>query len=266
MQPRVFVPTRHFSDSSSSWTDFFKGKKPETKAEEAKAEEPKVDEVKPEEAAAEPAAEAPKEEAPVADAEEEVLTPDVVSNEDLVKSAKAKMTEYIKEIDSLKATASRNDLAIKEYQNKVKELQAMVKREIDEQDNIRDRGRKDVADAKKFGVSSFCKNLLEGIDTLEMCLAAGQKTLAANPNTDLKNFIEGIVMSQQMFAKILASQQVVKYESMGEKADPNLHFVTAQLPDPEKEEGTIIHVIKEGYMIQERVLRPAQVCVVAPKM
>jgi molecular chaperone GrpE len=203
------------------------------------------------------ASEKPQTEAPVEEPVAEV---------DPVAAAQAKVSEYAKQIDELKKAAVRSELAVKEYQNKVKELQAMVKREIDEQDNIRDRGRKDVSDAKKFGVSSFCKNLLEGVDTLEMCLAAGQKTLAATPNTDLKNFIEGIVMSQQMFAKILASQQVVKYESMGEKADPNLHFVTAQLPDPEKEEGTIIHVIKEGYMIQERVLRPAQVCVVAPKM
>jgi len=253
-QPKVIVPARFFSENQNSWSDFFKGKK----TEDVKQEKPAEETVKTEEAPKEEVKEV-KEEAPAQP------TFDDVSKDEVIASARAKMQEYVKEIDSLKAQITKAELGNKENLNKIKELQLLVRKEQDEQEHIRERGRKDAADAKKYGVSGFCKSLLEGIDTLEMCLVAGQKTLAAHPSDELKRFIDGVQMSLQMFSKILATQGVYKYDSLGLKADPNIHFVTAQLPDPTKEEGVIIHVIKEGYMIHERVLRPAQVCVVAPK-
>lgn len=248
----MVAPFRTFSEKS--WSDIFTGKKGESEAPKEEAKVEQEQETKAEEPIKQ---EAPKEEA--------TPTVDTTSKEDIMAAAKAKMAEYVKQIDQLKAQVNKNDLVTKENLNKIKELQARVKAEMDEQENIRERGRKDVSDMKKFGVGSFCKNLLEGVDTLEMALGAARKTLVNGPNEDLSRFVDGVVMTQNMFAKILADQGISKYESLGLIADPNLHFVTAQLPDPSKEPGTISFVIKEGYMIHDRVLRPAQVCIVSPR-
>jgi len=181
-------------------------------------------------------------------------------------AAAARTAELSKQVDTLKAALAKAELGTREVQSKVKELQDRVVAEVAEQDAIRERTAKDVASAKKFGISSFCKALLDVADTVDMAIGAGNKQLAANAdNEPLRNMLEGITMTQATFAKVLAGQGVAKYESLGQKVDPNLHDVTAQLPDPNQEPGTISFIIKDGYMIQDRVLRPAQVCAVAPR-
>ena len=179
-----------------------------------------------------------------------------------IEAQKQKLAEMTKEISELKSHIHRQELGTKELNNKMKELQERVLTEINEQDNIRERGRKEVESVKVFGVSSFCKKLLEVCDTLDMAMNATNQSLAKTDNEEVHRIGEGIKMTQKVFEKVLAEQGVEKFNSIGEKVNPNLHDVSAQLPDPSKEAGTISFVIKEGYTIKDRVLRPAQVVAV----
>ena len=70
-------------------------------------------------------------------------------------------------------------------------------------------------------------------------------------------------MTEAAMQNILGRHDIVKFEPLGEKVDPNLHDVKVNIPDPEKESGTVGLVIRSGYMISDRVLRPAEVGAVA---
>jgi len=202
--------------------------------------------------------------APVQEVTVESLEALLDSERKALSAAKTRNEELSKQVETLKSSVTKAEMGVREVQSKARELQERVAAEIAEQDNIRERAAKDVSSAKKFGISGFCKQLLEVADTVDMAVAAGSKQLAQSPdNEPLKVMLDGVMMTQATFAKVLAKEGVTKYESLGAKVDPNLHFVTAQLPDPSKEAGTISFIIKEGYMISDRVLRPAQVCAVA---
>lgn len=233
----TYIPKRNFFDFGDKKNQENKEKTGEAQASEPKGEEMKVEEPKVEE-------------------------PKVVDTSvQEIASLKTKIAEYTKTIDELKALNHRQELAIGENMKKMKELQERVLSEIAEQENIRERAKKDVNAAKMFGVSSFCKKLLDVSDTLDFAAAAAAKS--ANKNDEVAKIAEGVVMTQKVFEKVLGDAGVTKYQSLGLKADPNVHDVTAQLADPSQEPGTISFVIKEGYMMHDRVLRPAQVVTVA---
>lgn len=178
---------------------------------------------------------------------------------------KKQVADLKAEIQRLTTAVTQKDALLKEREDKMKELHNRVLQELAEQENVRMRAAKDVANAKQFGISKFAKGLLEILDTLDMAVQASERALSQRPNDDLKALLDGVQMTRTLFFKTMADSDIRKYESMGEKADPNLHFVAAQVPDETKPPGTIIAVVKEGYKIGDRVLRPAQVAVVAPR-
>ncbi len=212
-------------------------------------------------AAAAAAAEAPKY---VRSAEDQALFESLQA--DMAK-LKATVSQHEAAIKTHETTIKSHEATIKARENKIQEVHSAYLRELAEQDNIRTRGQKDVQAAKKYGVSSFAKNLVDVADTLELAVAAAENSMKASQENSpsLTSLLDGVKMTSTVFTKALNDAGIVKFESMGKKADPDLHFVAAQLPHPELDPGIITHVAKEGYMIHDRVLRPAQVAVVAPK-
>lgn len=165
------------------------------------------------------------------------------------------------QIADLQRQIADNKIILDEWQSKARQLQERVKHEIQEQHNIHDRYKREIGDVKKYSVGKFAKGLLEGVDALE---AATKATDIALQRTQDDNFIklaEGLKMTTSLFHKALGAEGIVKFESLGQTVDPNVHFITAQLAHPTAPAGTITHILKEGYHIHDRVLRPAQVVV-----
>jgi molecular chaperone GrpE len=185
-------------------------------------------------------------------------------DEDPVSQLQKRVSTQNQEIAELKRMINDNKLIVDEWQNKCRQLQDRVKQEIEEQHSIHDRYKREIGDVKKFAVGKFAKGLLEGVDALEAAAKATNGSLQRNQDEAFVKLAEGLNMTTALFHKALASEGITKYESLGQTVDPNLHFITAQLPHPTAPAGTITHMLKEGYHIHERVLRPAQVCVSAP--
>lgn len=172
-----------------------------------------------------------------------------------------RVSNQANEIAALQRQLNDHKMIVDEWQSKARQLQERVKHEIEEQHNIHDRYKREIADVKKFSVGKFAKGLLEGVDALE---AASKATEAALQRTSDEKFVQladGLKMTTALFHKALASEGITKFDSLGQTVDPHLHFITAQLPHPTAPAGTITHMLKEGYHIHDRVLRPAQVVV-----
>lgn len=143
-----------------------------------------------------------------------------------------------------------------------------------DQENIRERSRKELASAKEFAIQKFAKDLLDTVDILNMALSSVPENLrtkesaaaaAAEVNMadQLTNLYTGVSMTESELVKTLKRHGVDRHDPQGETFDPNLHQALFQAPMPDKEPGTIFSVQKLGYTIKGRVLRPAQVGVVA---
>ena len=120
-----------------------------------------------------------------------------------------------------------------------------------------------VNDAKVFGIQSFCKDLLEVADILNMALTNTPKEISSDVKVlakDFTNLHQGLAMTEERMQKIFARNNLIQIKpNEGDKFDPNFHDALFQAKLPDKASGTIIQVMKIGYRLHDRVIRAAQV-------
>jgi len=149
-------------------------------------------------------------------------------------------------------------------QKEVTGLKDSLLRSLAEQENTRRIATRDVASAKQFAITSFAKSLLDTSDNLSRALDAVPEELRHDHENHpvLANLYEGISMTNEGLDKAFAKNGLKKFGKKGDKFDPNLHEALFEYPDPEGEKGSIGQVMKVGFMLNERVVRPAEVGVV----
>lgn len=126
-----------------------------------------------------------------------------------------------------------------------------------EADNVRRRAQEDVAKAHKFAVESFAEAMVPVKDSLEMALKVETPTI--------ENLKEGVEMTlKQLSAAFEKNRLIEVMPAPGEKLDPNKHQAVAVVPS-EQEANTVVAVLQKGYMIADRLLRPAIVTAAQPK-
>ena len=146
----------------------------------------------------------------------------------------------------------------------VKKLKHQLLTSLADQENTRRIAQNDVLTAKKFAIKSFAKSLLDVSDNLDRALQAVPDGMEKNREEHpvLANLYEGIALTGQGLVKALEANGLVKYGQVGETFDPNKHNALFEYPDPNQTPGVVGQVIKPGYMLSDRVLRPAEVGVV----
>jgi molecular chaperone GrpE len=126
-------------------------------------------------------------------------------------------------------------------------------------ETLRQRTRREVADAKTYGITGFARDVLEIADNLQRALDAVPAETKAAADPGLKGLIEGVELTERSLLNALEKNGVKKFDPMGEKFDPNFQQAMFEVPDPSVPSGTVVQVVQAGYMIGERVLRPALV-------
>jgi len=159
--------------------------------------------------------------------------------------------------------ASEED-KITKLETQIKDLKDQVLRSLAEQENVRSIAKRDVQNAKTFAITSFAKSLLDTSDNLSRALDAVPEELRHDHENQpvLANLYEGITMTEAGLNKAFNKNGLKKFGEKGEKFDPNIHEALFEYPDPEGEVGNIGQVMKVGFMLNERVVRPAEVGVV----
>src|SRR5215469_15263852 len=132
-------------------------------------------------------------------------------------------------------------------------------RTLAEMENLRQRTRREVADAKTYGITGFARDVLEIADNLQRALDAVPTEARAAADAGLKALIEGVELTERSLLNALEKNGVRKFDPYGEKFDPNFQQAMYEVPDPTVPAGTVVQVVQAGYMIGERVLRPALV-------
>lgn len=148
---------------------------------------------------------------------------------------------------------------VEKLEEEVKNLKDSLMRAYAEGENIRRIAQRDVENARMYANSSFAKAILDISDDLERALSIIPAEKRKTGDAIFDQLVIGIEMTEKNMQKTLNKFHVTKYGATGEKFDPNLHDALFQVPDPSKEPDTIAQIIKHGYKIKDRVLRPAQV-------
>src|SRR5262245_39542272 len=144
-----------------------------------------------------------------------------------------------------------------ELQAKYAEMSDAYLRAKAEVENIRRRADEDMAKARKFAVESFAESLLPVKDSLEAALTTG----GANPEQQR----QGVEATLRQLAQALERNKVIEVNpAAGTRFGPHQHQAISMIP-AEQEPNTVVSVLQKGYVISERVLRPALVTVAAPK-
>src|SRR6267378_1170572 len=143
----------------------------------------------------------------------------------------------------------------------VAELRDKMLRTLAEMENLRKRTTREVADARVYGISGFARDVLDIADNLQRALDAVPADTKAAADPGLKALIEGVELTERSLLNALEKNGVKKFDPSGEKFDPNFQQAMYEVPDPSVPAGTVVQVVQAGYMIGERVLRPALVAV-----
>ncbi|KAJ7571382.1 hypothetical protein O6H91_01G161500 [Diphasiastrum complanatum] len=182
----------------------------------------------------------------------------VKSNEDLVK-----------ENEHLKDALEDRDTLLEEKDKSLSELKDRLLRSYAEVENVMERARREAENSRKFAIQNFAKSLLPVADNLGRAAAAVPEGFHSSESSDsseagklLLSLLEGVKMTEKELLQVFKKYGVEKFKPTGQAFDPNFHLAICEVQDPEKEPGSVALVFKPGYMLHDRVIRPAEVAVV----
>ncbi len=179
-------------------------------------------------------------------ADEEQVTPETVV-EEAANSNQAEQAEAAVEADPIEALQEEN-AALKD-----RALRTMA-----EMENLRRRTEKEVKDAKAYAVASFARDMLVVNDNLGRAIEALPEE-ARETDDNLKALVEGVEMVEREMLNHLEKHGVKRLSPEGEKFNPHFHQAMFEVPNTEVPNNTVVQVVQAGYVIGERVLRPAMV-------
>ena len=178
---------------------------------------------------------------------------------DKKKSEKTQDTSQVSE-ENIK-DSKKQDSKDKSLEEKLKETEDKLLRSLAEIENQRRRFEKEIKDAFEFGSFNFAKESLAILDNLQRAKEAIKNDSSMKENKDLEKFLENINVIEKDLVSIFEKNNIRKIEVKGKMFDPNLHQAMTEIEDNSFKPGDVVQEIQPGYMLGERLLRPALVAV-----
>ena len=154
----------------------------------------------------------------------------------------------------------------KSLEDKFAESEDKLLRSLAEIENQRRRFEKEIKDAFEFGSFNFAKESLATLDNLQRAKEAIKSDEKLKENKDLDRFLENINIIEKDLVSIFEKNKIKKIITENSKFDPNLHQAMTEIEDEKAETGSIVQEIQTGYMLGDRLLRPALVAVAKKKV
>jgi molecular chaperone GrpE len=132
-------------------------------------------------------------------------------------------------------------------------------RTLAEMENLRRRTEREIADTRLYGISAFARDILAVADNMQRALGALDAELREKADAGTKALLDGVELTERELLKALEKHGVRKFEPVGQRFDPNVHQAMYEVPDESVPSGQVLHVVQAGYMIGDRMLRPALV-------
>ena len=159
--------------------------------------------------------------------------------------------------DSNENNSDSPENIIEKLNEEIQDLKDQRLRAAAELENFRKRAEKDQADALKYGVSNFAKEIINIKDNVERAQSSISEDVRSNDA--VKSIVEGLDMIAQSAVSTFEKIGIKKIESLNEKFDHNLHQAMMEIENDEVEPGTIVQELISGYTLHDRLLRPAMV-------
>ena len=182
-------------------------------------------------------------------------------NEDMMEKNINKKDQDDNDKQNFEDGSNSKKVEKKSLEEKLKESEDKVLRSLAEIENQRRRFEKEIKDAFEFGFFNFAKESLAILDNLERAKLAMKNDETLKKNKDLDKFLENITIIEKDLISIFEKNRIKKIETKNKKFDPNLHQAMSEVEDEKAETGIILQEIQTGYMLGERLLRPALVAV-----
>lgn len=142
----------------------------------------------------------------------------------------------------------------------VADLKDRLLRTHAEMDNVRKRLEREKADQAKFAITKFARDIVGVGDNVQRAIeAVPQRSLEQDPA--LKSFFDGVTMIERELLTVLGRHGIKRLDPKGEPFDPHHHQAVVEVPSDDVPAGSVTQVFQSGYMIEDRVLRPAMVAV-----
>ncbi|XP_017602966.1 grpE protein homolog 1, mitochondrial-like isoform X2 [Gossypium arboreum] len=168
--------------------------------------------------------------------------------------------------DMVKLVEEKEEL-LKTKQTEIEQMKDKVVRTLAEMENVMARTRREAENSKKFAIQNFAKGLLDVADNLGRASTHVKGSFSKIDESNdtggavplLKTLLEGVEMTEKQLGEVFRKFGVEKFDPTNEPFDPHRHNAVFQVPDNSKPPGTVAHVLKAGYMLYDRVIRPAEV-------
>ena len=169
--------------------------------------------------------------------------------------------------DTDKSTVDKEKVENKKVslEEKLKETESKLLRSLAEIENQRRRFEREIKDAFEFGSFNFAKESLAILDNLQRAKEAIKNDKVLKENKDLDRFLENITIIEKNLISIFERNNIKRIETEGKKFDPNLHQAMTEIEDNKSDPGSVVQEIQSGYMLGDRLLRPALVGVAKRK-
>ena len=166
-----------------------------------------------------------------------------------------KNSETVQEVEDESSVNEGND---EQHLDAPAEMKDQLLRALADVENMRRRSERDVAQANKFGHLAFARDLLSCFDNLSQAVALAPED-RSNFDENLKNILVGVEMISKEIESILQRHHITKINPMGEKFDYNRHQAMFEVSNDDVEAGTVVQVAQPGYLLHDRLIRPAMV-------
>jgi molecular chaperone GrpE len=148
---------------------------------------------------------------------------------------------------------ANNDLEVK-----IKELKDQLMRTLADSENLRKRTLKEVEQAKKYSHISFVRDLVSSVDNLKRALDSVPED-KSNLSEPIKNLILGLEIVEKEIVTTLEKNNIKQISPLGEKFDYNFHQAMFEIPTNDYDPGLVVEVSQNGYLLYDRLVRPAMV-------
>lgn len=147
---------------------------------------------------------------------------------------------------------------VENQKNEIQELKDQLLRSLADSENLRKRTTKEIADAKRYSHISFVRDLVSSVDNLQRALKAvpDDKSELSEP---VKNLIIGLEIVEKEIINTFEKHNLKEISPLYEKFDYNLHQAMFEVPTTEKDPGYVVEVSQKGYLLHDRLVRPAMV-------
>ncbi|MBB3235792.1 nucleotide exchange factor GrpE [Phyllobacterium endophyticum] len=177
--------------------------------------------------------------------------------DDFLKSRKAE--EYALAQEDEVETNANNWAELDKLRAENGDLKDQLLRLAADMENLRKRTARDVHDARAYSVANFARDMLSVSDNLKRALEAIPADVLAKGDAGFKSLAEGVEITERSLMSALERHGVKKLDPLGQKFDPNFHQAMFEIPNADVPQNTVVQVAQSGFVIGDRMLRPALV-------